>query len=113
MELIVLARAIHVMAGVVWAGATFVVAAAIAPLLLRSGAEGGVRQLGMAARRAGLLSGIAALLTVAAGIYLFAVLHPHDASAGGVVLKAGAVAGLLSFAASLLFVHPAAAQLAR
>jgi hypothetical protein len=56
-ELIVLARMAHVMAGVIWAGATFVLATAIV------------------AGRVGPIAGISALLTVLSGSYLFATLH--------------------------------------
>ncbi|MBR0344355.1 MAG: hypothetical protein IJI03_03730, partial [Rudaea sp.] len=85
-DLIVRARAIHVIAGVAWAGATFMLASVIVPIALRHGAEGAGRWMGLAARRAGMSSMIAALLTVLSGIYLFAVLHAQDASAGGFVL---------------------------
>ena len=50
----------------------------------------------MIGRKAGPVSGISALLTVLSGIYLMLVLHPHDRSAGGLVLQAGAVAAVLS-----------------
>lgn len=111
--LIVLARAVHVMAGITWAGAAFVLAMVIVPLAARHAAEGAGRWLGMAARRAGKLAGISALLTVLSGIYLFAALHPHDDSASGFVLKSGAAAALLSLAVGLLVGRPAGLKLAQ
>jgi uncharacterized membrane protein len=98
---IVLARAIHVMSGVAWAGAAFVLATAIIPVLVPNGADNSAPWLGTVARRAGALSGISAMLTVLSGVFLFAVLHPHDSSAGGLVLKSGAMAALLSLAVGL------------
>src|SRR5258706_3242523 len=109
--LIVFAHAIHVMAGVIWAGTTFLLALVIMPLMLRHGAEGAGRWLGMAARRAGLFSLISALLTVVSGIYLFATLHRHDHSASELVLKTGAVAALLALAVGLLVGRPAGQRL--
>jgi uncharacterized membrane protein len=110
---IVLARAIHVMAGVAWAGTIFVLAMVIVPLAVGHGAESAGRWLGMVARRAGMISGISALLTVLSGIYLFAALHPHDDSIGGLILKAGAVAALFSFAVGALLGRPAGQRLAK
>jgi uncharacterized membrane protein len=111
--LIVFAHAIHVMAGVVWAGTTFLLAMAIMPLMLRHGAEGAGRWLGMAARRAGLFASISALLTVLSGIYLFATLHRHDHSASELVLKTGAAAALLALAVGLFVGRPAGQRLAQ
>ncbi len=112
-DLIVLARAVHVIAGVAWAGATFMLASVIMPIAVRHGAEGAGRWMGLVARRAGMSSMIAALLTVLSGIYLFAALHEHDASAGGLVLKAGALAALLSIGVGILLARPAGIELGR
>jgi uncharacterized membrane protein len=112
-DLIVLARAIHVIAGVAWAGATFMLAAVIMPIAVRHGAEGAGRWMGLVARRAGMSSMVAALLTVLSGIYLFAVLHEQDASAGAAVLKAGALAALLSIAVGVAVARPAGIELGR
>jgi hypothetical protein len=46
--------------------------------------------------------GIAGLLTVLSGAYLFFALHAADDSTGGVVLRAGAQAALLAFGAGLV-----------
>jgi uncharacterized membrane protein len=110
---IVLARAIHVMAGVTWAGAAFILAMVVIPLAAQHGAEGAGRWLSLVARRAGTFMGISALLTVVSGIYLFAILHSRDASAGGLVLKSGAAAALLALAIGLLVARPAGQKLAK
>jgi uncharacterized membrane protein len=112
-ELIVLARVVHVMAGVIWAGATFVLAAVIVPIAARYGMEGAGRWTAMAAGRVGPISGISALLTVLSGSYLFATLHSSDGSAAGLVLKVGALAALLSLAVGFLIGRPTGQKLAR
>jgi uncharacterized membrane protein len=109
---IVLAHAIHVMSGVTWAGAAFVLATVITPVFLRTGEDSGPG-LSAVARRAGALSGISALLTVLSGVFLFAVLHPHDSTVSGLVLKSGAMAAVLSLAVGLLVSRPAGLGIAR
>lgn len=109
---IVAARVIHVMAGVIWAGTTFTMTAVILPIMARHGAEGFGRWTGIIARRVGPISGIAALLTVLSGIYLFYALHAHDASTGGLVLKVGGVTALLSLITGLMVSRPAGEKLA-
>jgi len=109
---IVLARAVHVLAGVGWAGTAFMLAVVLVPLAQR-GADGAGAWLSPVARRAGPLSGICALLTVVSGVYLFAVLHPHDESAGALVLKAGAAAALLALAVGVLVGRPAGQRLVK
>src|SRR5258708_27243291 len=112
-ELIVLARVVHVMAGVIWAGATFVLAAVIVPIAARHGTEGAGRWTAMVAGRVCPLSGISALLTVLSGSYLFATLHSNDSSAAGLVLRVGAVAAFLSLAIGFLIGRPTGQKLAR
>jgi uncharacterized membrane protein len=110
---IVLARAIHVMSGVTWAGAAFVLATAIIPVLVPNGADNSAPWLATVARRAGALSGISAMLTVLSGFFLFAVLHPHDNSVSALVLKSGMMAALLSLAVGVLIGRPAGLGIAR
>lgn len=112
-QLIALARAIHVMAGVAWAGSMFVLAGVIMPIAIGHAAEGAGRWTGMISRRLGLMSAISALFTIVSGIYLFAVLHAHDNSAGALVLKTGAVAAVLSFVVGVVVGRPAGLQLAK
>jgi uncharacterized membrane protein len=107
---IVLARAIHVIAGVTWAGAMFLLAMAILPA---ARAAGGGPWFGALMRRVGPASGISALLTVLSGIYLFFGLHAHDATLGGWVLRAGAIAALLAMVLGFVLGRPAGLELAR
>jgi uncharacterized membrane protein len=110
---LLLVRIIHIVAGVIWAGAAFMVVFAIDPIASRYGSEGAGRWIGMIGRRAGPLSIIGAFLTIASGIYLFAALHAHDETTGGLVLKIGTVAALLALAIGFIVSRPAGLQLAR
>jgi uncharacterized membrane protein len=109
--LILLARAIHILGGVIWVGSTFLLTWVIFPIGARHAAEGAGRWVGMIARKAGPLSGVSALLTILSGIYLMLVMHPGDRSAGGLVLQAGAVAAVLSFLVGFLLGRPAGRKL--
>jgi len=102
MEVIVLARALHVIAGVVWAGGAFVLAGVIVPMASRYASEGFGRWAALISRRVGPTTGIAGILTVLSGAYLFMTLHATDTSPSGLVLRAGALAALLAFAAGLV-----------
>jgi uncharacterized membrane protein len=109
--LILLARAVHIFGGVVWAGSTFLLTWVIFPIGHQHAVDGASRWVGMIARKAGPMSGISALLTVLSGIYLMLVLHPGDRSTSGMVLQAGAVAAVLSFLVGFMFGRPAGQKL--
>lgn len=97
--LIVLARVVHVVSGIAWSGGTFVMAGAILPMASRYAKDSFGRWAVAIADRVGPAIGIAALLTVVSGAYLFIALHRTDTSASGLVLRAGALAALLALAA--------------
>jgi uncharacterized membrane protein len=107
LTLIILVRAIHIFAGVIWAGATFTMAWAVLPAAIRQPAPG----FGQMARRVGMISMIAALISVLSGIYLFIALHAHDESAGARVLGAGALSALLALGVGLLVGRPTGRKL--
>jgi uncharacterized membrane protein len=107
LTLIVIVRAMHIFAGVIWAGATFTMAWAVLPAALSQPAPG----FGIVARRVGMISTIAALIAVLSGIYLFAALHAHDESAGARVLGAGAVTAILALGIGLLVGRPTGRKL--
>jgi uncharacterized membrane protein len=102
MELIVLARVVHVIAGVTWTGGTFMLAGVIVPMASRYADEGFERWGNLIARRVGPVTGIAGLITVLSGVYLFVTLHATDSSPSGLVLRAGALAAVLAFAVGLV-----------
>ena len=109
--LILLARVLHILGGVIWAGSTFLLTWVIFPIGAQHAAEGAGRWVGMIARKAGPVSGISAMLTVLSGIYLMLVMHPGDRSTGGLVLQAGAVAAILSFFVGIFVGRPAGQKL--
>src|SRR5882724_6235293 len=103
LSLIVVARAIHVLAGVAWAGAVFLLALVVLPVGAQYGAEGASRWTGLISGRTLVLVAVAATLTVLSGMVLFAVAHGDDHSPGGVVLMVGAAAALLALVAGFGF----------
>jgi uncharacterized membrane protein len=105
--LILLARAIHILAGVYWAGAMFVFAGSILPAMRNGGGPALVPVM----KQLGMRSGIAAILTILAGIYLFAALHAQDDSVGGTVLGIGALAAILAFLVAFFVNMPAGRKL--
>jgi uncharacterized membrane protein len=111
--LLLLARVFHILGGVIWAGSMFALSFAIIPIGTRHADEGANRWTALVSRRLGPMSGIAALVTVLSGIYLFATLHAGDTSAGGVVLETGAIAAVLSFLVGALVVGPAGNRLSK
>lgn len=111
--LLLLARVFHILGGVIWAGSMFALSFAIIPIGARHADEGAARWTGMITRRLGPLSGIAALVTVLSGIYMFATLHAGDHSASGVVLETGAIAAVLSFLVGAVIVGPTGNRLSK
>lgn len=109
--LILLARAIHILAGVYWAGAMFVMAGSLLPALRNNNGAGPA--LVPVMKGIGMRTGIAGLLTILAGSYLFAALHAHDDSAGGMVLNIGAIAAVLAFLIALFVNMPTGRKLAQ
>jgi len=108
-SLIVLARAIHILAGVYWAGAMFVFAGSLLPAMRNGGGPALVPVM----KQIGMRTGIAGILTILAGLYLFAGLHANDDSAGGKVLGIGAAAAILAFLVALFVNMPAGRKLAK
>lgn len=107
--LILIARAIHILSGVYWAGSIFVTAGTLLPAMRNPGA-GPV--LGPVMKTLGMRIGVAAILTILAGLYLMAALHPHDSSPSGIVLGVGAAAAILAFLVALFISMPSGRKLA-
>lgn len=106
--LILIARAIHILSGVYWAGSMFVMAGTLLPAMRNPGA-GPV--LGPVMKGLGMRVGVAAILTILAGLYLMAALHPHDSSPSGIVLGVGAAAAILAFLVALFISMPSGRKL--
>ncbi|GIL39274.1 hypothetical protein [Roseiterribacter gracilis] len=101
--LILVARGVHVLGGVVWAG--FVLLAwVIMPALAKQPDQ---------AKLVPRLTGPAALLTLLSGIYLMATLHPGDTSNTGLALKVGALAAVLSIVVGAALIGPRSNKLLR
>src|SRR5215469_8048789 len=96
--LILIARAIHIGAGVYWAGAMFVFVGSLLPAMR----SGGGPALVPVMKQIGMRTGIAALFTILAGMYLYAALHSDDESVGGKVLGIGAACAVLAFLIALV-----------
>lgn len=107
--LILLARAIHILAGVYWAGSMFVMVGNLLPAM-RNGAGPALVPV---MKSIGMRSGIAALLTIFAGFYLYAALHGEDKSAGAQVLTIGAIAAIFAFLVGVVVNMPAGRKLAQ
>ena len=107
--LILLARAIHILAGVYWAGSMFVMAGHLLPALRNNTGAGPA--LVPVMKGIGMRSGIAALITIFAGFYLFAALHGEDKSAGAQVLTTGAIAAILALIIGFAVNMPAGRKL--
>ncbi|MDB5364964.1 MAG: hypothetical protein JWM77_891 [Rhodospirillales bacterium] len=111
-ELILVARAVHVVAGVAWAG--FVMLGVLLVPLVAMRDEAAAQSVRQAMAIGGqLLAGPAALLTVLSGIYLMAVLHPGDQSMTGFALRVGALAGVSSIVLGAALIGPRSRKLAR
>lgn len=109
--LILIARLLHVVAGILWAGVIFVLVAAVMPVARRHAQEGAQRWAGLIAQRVGPLSGIAAIVTILSGVYLMAALHTGDGTLAGTVLKIGALLGVLAFIVGVAIARPTAMKL--
>jgi uncharacterized membrane protein len=91
---LVVARALHILAGIAWMGATLAVARIILPILI--GQTVPSPWFTAMAQRIGPMAMASSIVNVLTGIYLMAVLHRHDTSTGGLVLMAGALAGFVA-----------------
>lgn len=109
--LILIARVLHVVAGILWAGVIFVIVTSVMPLVRQHAQDGAQRWAGMLAQRVGPLSGIAAVVTIVSGVYLMAALHKADDTLAGTVLRIGGLLGVLAFIAGVAVARPAAAKL--
>jgi uncharacterized membrane protein len=109
--LLLLARVLHILGGVIWAGSMFALSFGVMPIGARYAAEGSGRWTGLVMRRLGPVSGISAVITVLSGFYLFAMLHSGNHSVSGMVLGTGSAAGVLSLLVGVLIGRPAGMRL--
>ena len=98
--LLVLARALHILAGITWTGATLITAFALVPVLIGQTTQS--PWFAAISRRIGPMAMITSVVTVVTGIYLFVVLHAHDTTTGGIVLTTGALMGLIAVPSGIM-----------
>ncbi|MDE2775301.1 MAG: hypothetical protein OXI77_05090 [Chloroflexota bacterium] len=93
-------RLLHIVFGLIWVGAAFLLSFYIEPAARASGSDGD-RFLRALYRRTNFprLIPLSALITTIAGLLLYGLLSYHDAmsSAMGLILSIGALFGLLAF----------------
>jgi len=113
MTLILVARALHIIAGVIWAGFVIVIAVAIVgkprggnPLDARY-----IRQ--SVVSRGARIVAPAAIVSLASGLYLFSTLHAGAHALTEIVLGVGALAAVLSFVVGAVGSGPAERRLGR
>ncbi|HKE94044.1 MAG TPA: hypothetical protein VKB34_07040 [Povalibacter sp.] len=111
--LILIARMLHVIAGILWAGVVFVIVSTVMPIARQHAKDGAERWTSMISQKAGPLSGIAAIVTLLSGVYLMIVMHRGDSTMSGLLLRIGALAGVLAFILGVAVARPLAMKLAR
>lgn len=113
-------RIIHIGAGVIWAGAAFMITFVMQPNLARKGPDG-PRQLGQLLMQGkySLAMGVVGVLTVLSGILLwlrntawFAAINWAQTGTG-VTFTVGAVLGILALIVGGAFISPASARMGR
>lgn len=115
--LILVLRIIHILAGVFWAGATWLLAGWVTPAVELSGPAGQTfMQTLVRKRRLSDWLTIAALLSILSGLYLFWVassgLRPGWFRTGlGLSLTIGALAGMVTFLIAMAVNRPSATRL--
>ena len=113
-----LLRLVHILAGVFWVGAIFVVAGFLLPTMRATGREGGrFMQHLMVQRRLPIFLAVAMLLTVLSGFALYARLASatHGAWAGtppGIAYGVGGLAAILGALVGMLVSGSAARRMA-
>jgi hypothetical protein len=113
LTLVVIARAVHILASVVWAGFVIVIAAAIVgtprgedPIAARR-----IRQSTVS--RGARIVGPAAAVSLVSGLYLFSALHTGTHTITEAALSLGALTAVLSFFVGAIGSGPAERRLAR
>lgn len=115
LSLIIVLRAIHILAGVIWAGGALALVLFFGQEAFAEGdnSASGLQGMRAAQKRIAIATGISALLAVLAGMALFGMLHARPQTTGDMVLSAGALAALLSFPAGGMIGGPAKRYLAK
>ena len=110
MTLIAIARAIHILSGVVWAGFAIVLGTLVFPSIAPEGRSAVGQYMGQYGSR---LAGAAAGLTFLSGLYLMWRLHWGERSAMGATLGIGALLAIVAGIAGGAISGRSATQLAK
>jgi hypothetical protein len=110
MTIIAIARAIHILSGVIWAGFAIVVAALVLPNLAPEGRPAIGAYMATSGAR---IAGSAAGLTFLSGLYLMIRLHWGDRSAMGATLGIGALLAIVAMIVGGAVMGPTAAKLTK
>lgn len=110
-------RALHVLLGVVWAGATFLIVLFLEPTVREAGPAGGRVMSGMVKRGYSKFIGIVALLTVLTGLWLLWRFSGHFSSGfmgsrAGILLSTGMLTGFLALGTGVHMVRRSVEKLA-
>ena len=111
--LVVIARALHILASVAWAGFVIVIAIAVVTTPYGEDPVDARRIRRSVVSRGALIVGPSAIVSLVSGLYLFSVLHAAGHGITEVVLGVGASAAVLSFLVGAIGSGPAERQLAR
>lgn len=117
--LLIILRVVHIVAGVLWAGAAILYVTHVKPTVQLIGPAGPVfMQAYVGRRKYPLFMQVSSILTVAAGVTLYwftsgGLAWSWIVSGPGLGLTIGSVAGLLSFLMGGLLIGPRAARLGR
>jgi len=110
--LLVLLRAVHILLGVFWAGAIFMLTLFVGPAIAAVGPDGGKVMAAMVKRGVLTIVPVAAAATIVSGLWLYwrnsegmhgPWLHSHM----GMTLGTGAVLSLIAFAIGIAVMRPA------
>ncbi len=113
MTLILVARALHIIASVIWAGFVIVIAVAIVGKL-RGGNPLDTRYIRQSVvGRGARIVAPAAVVSLVSGLYLFSTLHAGAHAITEIVLGVGALTAVLSFIVGAVGSGPAERRLAR
>jgi uncharacterized membrane protein len=113
LTLIVIARALHILASVAWAGFVIVIAAAVVAMPRGEDAPDARRIRQSVVSRGARIVGPAAAISLISGLYLFSALHAGAHTITETVLAVGAFTAVLSFLIGAIGSGPAERRLAR
>ena len=113
MTLILVARALHIIASVVWAGFVIVIAAAIVSTPRGASPEDAGRIRRSVVSRGARIVAPAAVVSLVSGLYLFSALHAGAHTLTEILLGVGALTAVLSFLVGAIGSGPAERRLAR